>query len=250
MGDTTIKIPTFCLEEAEAWFSHCEAFFETQNIVESRKKFIYAIMGLPSILVDTVLNANAFITDYRRLKWAVLRHLGKGVKQEPAEETEVIDLSKQEPAEEIEVIEISSDEEEEAKGSNQPGSSGGISINIRITTINVENRGGRATSDRRRGGNGKSTSRIRVEHGRRAAHGEANNVASGSRSGLTDSVASMNPRGQRGATHVASGSRMERGGRDSSTANRNRNIKGRGGAARVASGIHRGRGGKGGLIIF
>ena len=238
MGDTTINIPTFCLEEAEAWFLHCEASFETQNIVESRKKFIYAIMGLPSILVDTVLNANAFITDYRRLKWAVLRHLGKGVKQEPAEEIEVIDLSKQEPAEEIEVIEISSDEEEEAKGSNQPGSSGGISINIRITTINIDNRGERATSGRRRGGNGKTTSRIRRERG------EASNVAGGSRSGVTDSVASTNLRGQRGATHVASGTRMEHG-RDSAVANRNRNIKGRGGAARIASGVRRGCGGRG-----
>jgi len=273
-----ISIPILCLEEdnAEDWLFKCEAIFEKHNVVESKKKYLYALRGLPTTLLigtilDVIRNPPA-IDPYKRLRWAVLNQLGKEVKQEPteekqelgkgvkqepveekqgpAEEHEVIDLStddeheqsveildsssdeveamlrqlektaqqeeeaklrqlekalQQEPTEEkIELSsdeeeelssdeeeelssdeeeELSSDEEEEAmKGPDQPGSSG-ISINIRSTTINVDNRGGRrgdtSINIDGRGGTSRTTSEIHRGRGGGTARGGAGKVSSG-----------------------------------------------------------------------
>ena len=123
-----IKIPTLCLEEGpEDWLFKCEAIFEKHNVVESKTKYSHAIRGLPTAtivgsILDVMRNPPA-LNPYRRLRWAVLKQLGKGVKQEPAEEEEVIELSsvrqlgkgvKQEPAkeDEDEVIDVISDDDE------------------------------------------------------------------------------------------------------------------------------------------
>jgi len=187
-----IKIPPFSLEHIEGWLLQCEAQFELESIVESTERYDHVIVGLPT---DIIRRAMSLIkmppptNPYERLKSVLLKEYGKREKKQP-----------------VEVIQLSDEEEQGTKESHQAGS-GDISINIRSTTVNVDNRGGRrgdtSINIGGRGGTGRTTSEIHRGVTRGGVDKTANSVRRG-RGG----VASR--RGCGGVARVAS--RRGRGG--------------------------------------
>jgi len=212
-----IKIPPFSLEHIEGWLLQCEARFELESIVESTERYDHVIVGLPTDIIKRAMSLIKVMppptNPYERLKSVLLKEYGKREKKQP-----------------VEVIQLSDEEEQGTKESHQAGS-GDISINIRSTTVNVDNRGGRrgdtSINIGGRGGTGRTTSEIHTGRGGGTARGGAGKASSGIHRGCGGRVT----RG--GVDKTANSVRRGRGG----VASR----RGCGGVARVAS--RRGRGG-------
>jgi len=197
--------PTFCLENIEGWLLQCEARFELESIVESTERYDHVIVGLPTDIIKRAMSLIKVMppptNPYERLKSVLLKEYGKREKKQP-----------------VEVIQLSDEEEQGTKESHRAGS-GDISINIRNTTIHVDNRGGRSNI----GGRGGSKTTSEIHRGRGGAGKTASGISRG-RGGRVDKTNSSirrgrggvaSPRGRGGVACVAS--RRGRGGVDGVT---------------------------------
>jgi hypothetical protein len=92
----TSFLPTFCLSNPEVWFLQCESLFHLRQVEDSVTRFHHVVSVLPAsvatAIIDVLRNPGA-VDPYKRMRSAVLSHLGKDSPQQV--KVEYVDLDDQ-----------------------------------------------------------------------------------------------------------------------------------------------------------